>query len=117
MWTVVIRSWACEAGDVGAVDVVGEGEEGLLGLAVESGVAVEELSDGLLVFFRFEAAGGVEEGAAGPEVMGGGFEQAELLGGQAVDFLGLQAPAEVEAASDDAGVGAWGVEQNPVEGR
>jgi len=105
-----------EAGAVGAVDGVADGGEVALGVEAEGGVALEELADEFAIFFGFEAAGAVVEGAAGADAAGGGIEEGELGAGEAGDFGGAEAPAEFDAAAEDAGVGAGGINEDMVEG-
>ena len=99
-----------EASDVGAVDLVAEGEEFAFVVEVEFGMGGEEFLDKGLVFFGFEAAGAVEDRAGGFEAAGGLFEEVELGGGEAWDIGFLEAPAEIDAAAEDAGVGAGSVD-------
>lgn len=90
--------------------MIAEGEEFAFEVEAEIGVSGEEFLDELLVFFGFEAAGAVEDCAVGFEAAGGLFEEVELSGGEAWDVGFLQAPAEINAAAEDASVGAWGVD-------
>ena len=55
---------------------------------------------------RGERADGVHERAAGADELGGGGEQPALEGGEAVDGVGLDAPAGVGAAAQGAEAGA-----------
>src|SRR5262249_26675549 len=102
--------------DVGAVGGVGEGEEFALGFEAEAGGCVEEFLDDVLIFFGFEAAGAIDQRAAGFKTCGGLAQEVELGGAEAVDFFRADAPAEVDTAAHDAGVGAGGVDEDTIEG-
>ena len=82
---------------------------------VEVGVGREEFLDEILVFFEFEAAGAVENCAGGFETGGGLFEEFELSGSEAGEFGFAEAPAEIDAAAEDAGVRAGRVDEDAVE--
>ena len=104
-----------EAGDEGAVGDFIEGEEFAVGFQFEPGGVGEEFADDGFVFFGFEAAGAVNQCAAGFESGGGFVQKIELGGAEAVKFFGANAPAEVHAAAHDAGVGTGGVDQYPIK--
>jgi hypothetical protein len=82
----------------------------------EFGMGVEEFADDVLVFFRFEAAGAVEECAAGFQQGSGLVQQVELSGSEAIQFFGADAPAEFDATAHDAGVRAGSVEEETIQG-
>jgi len=99
-----------QVGDERAVGGVHEWEEFALGLELEARMGAEEFLNDVFVFFGFQAAGAVDEGAAGLDVRCGLAQKVKLGGAQAVDFFGANAPAEVHAAAHDAGVGAGGID-------
>lgn len=107
---------ASHPGDVGAVDSVGEGKQLAFNFERAFGVSPGELADDAGVFLRFEAAGAVEEDAAGSEQGDCALEQVELESLQAEDFLWGDAPSEFDAPPHDAGVGTWGIDEDAVEG-
>jgi hypothetical protein len=90
--------------------VVAEGEEFAFEVEPELRMGGEEFLDEVLVFFGFEAAGAVEDRAVGFEATRGLFEEVELGRGEAWDVRFLEAPAEVDAAAEDAGIGAGSVD-------
>jgi hypothetical protein len=105
-----------DAGGEGTVGVITEGEGGAGLDEAEFGVVGEEVLDLFLVFGGFDGAGGVDDAAAGFEADDGVFEDLALGGDECGDVGGLEAPAEVDAAAHDAGVGAWDIEEDAVEG-
>ena len=82
----------------GAWFVEGLFNEGELGESCECG-----LNDAG-VFFGFEAAGAVEESAAGAKGVGGGEEELGLEGGEFAEFCGIESPAGFRASVEDAGI-------------
>jgi hypothetical protein len=92
-----------------------EGEEFAFEVEAEVRVGGEEFLDNGLVFFGFEAAGAVENGASGFEAGGGLGEEVELGRGEAGDFGFFNAPAEIDAAAEDAGVGTGGVDEDAIK--
>lgn len=103
-----------EEGLVAAVGV-GGGEVFVLGEEGPVGVVVEEGADDGLVFFGFDAAGGVDEASAGEELPGGGVENSRLDAGEILEVFGLDAPTGFGTLAEDAGVGARDVEKDGVE--
>jgi hypothetical protein len=89
--------------------------EGLAcGHTLEGGMALEERTHLVLTFVRQHGAGGVHE-AASPLHVGRGLVQDLGLERQQVWELG-EAPPKLGVAPPDAGAGAWGVDEDPVEG-
>jgi hypothetical protein len=104
-----------EAGDVGAIHLMGEGSEGMFAFEGEAGMMGEELVDLFLVFLRFEAAGAVDEDSARFEGGGAAAQQGGLESAEALDFLGADAPAQIDTAPQDAGIGAGGIDEDAME--
>ena len=69
---------------------------------VELGVVGEEGLDDVFVFFGFEGAGTVDDGAVGFEVRGGVGEERLLLFGEGADVLKVAVPAHVGVVVEDA---------------
>ena len=81
----------------------------------EAGRVFEDASDELLVFGGFDAAGAINEDATGFEDAEAVFEKLCLGLHLRGDVIGLQTPADIDAAAHDAGVGAGDVEQDAVK--
>lgn len=75
----------------------------------------ERLLDDLLVFFRFDAAGGIKNPAAGFDEGERVAEQGGLFGGEFTDVIRLQSPAGFGAFAENAGVRAGNIEEDGVE--
>lgn len=81
----------------------------------EAGRGFEDAGDELLVFGGFDAAGAVNEDAAGFEDAEAVFEELRLCLCLRRDVVGMETPADIDAAAHDAGVRAGHVEQDAVE--
>lgn len=81
----------------------------------EAGRGFEDAGDELFVFGGFDAAGAVNEDAAGFEGAEAVFEELCLGLYLRGDVIGLQTPAHIDTAAHDAGVGAGHVEQDAIE--
>ncbi len=103
--------------DVGAVHLIGSRCELTFRDEPERRLGGKEGGDDSMVFVGFEAARAVNEGAARAETRGCLFEEAQLGGGEAIYFSQLQTPAQIDAATENAGIGTGSVNQNAVEGR
>ena len=82
---------------------------------IELAVLAQELFDHRAVFFRLQTARAVNENATGFELRGGTLQQIELSGAQSSDFLWPNAPAQIDAATHDAGIRARCVEHHSIE--
>lgn len=69
------------------------------------------------VFAWVDAAGGVEDGAAGVQVRGSGFEEVTLEGGEAFDLSHGKTDTGFGPAGEGAAVAAGDVEEDQVIGR
>ncbi len=99
-------------GTVGAV-LGGEDADGFSELeAVGFGEGFDEVG----VFRVLNGASGIDDAPAGLEAGKGVGEDLRLDRSEVIDVGGLQAPADIDAAADHAGVRAGDVEQDGVEG-
>lgn len=60
--------------------------------------------DDLLVFLRLDGAGAVDNDAAGFHHLQGAAEEGKLMIGHAEEVFLREAPADVDAAAEDAGI-------------
>ncbi len=102
---------------VRAVYTIGEREQLALALQPELFGFGEEFLNHGFVLLRFEGTGGIDKDAAGFHAGGGASQKAELEFSEAVDFRGLDAPAQVDAPAQNTGVRAGNVDEDAVEGR
>jgi hypothetical protein len=70
----------------------------------------------VFVFVGFEAAGGIHDATAGAESGEGRGQELGLGFAAAIDVLVGEAPAGIQAAAENAGIGAGGIDQDTVEG-
>src|SRR5690606_29713153 len=112
------RSASAEAeqGRIGTVGLVSMGQ-GLAGIdKLELRMGFEQGGDEVLVFLRFDRAGGVDEAAAGRRAGQGVPDDAALELGELCDVGMTEAPADIDSAAEDAGVRAGDLEEDGVEG-
>jgi hypothetical protein len=67
------------------------------------------------VFFRFKAAGAVDERASGLQQTGDAMSNLQLLLLHSVKLVTLQPPANINSSPDHSRVRTWRVNQNPVK--
>ena len=103
-----------QAGHESAVRVVGKGEQLALALEPEAGMLDQELGDGVLVFFGFEAAGAIDEAATGPQEGGALAEQLQLGGAQVLETFGSKPPAQIDPPPHNAGIRAGDIDQDAI---
>ena len=71
--------------------------------------------DDVLVLFRLERAGGVDDAAAGGEAAGGSAEDGALAGGVAGEVFWAEAMADFGIAGECAGAAAGNVAEDEIE--
>ena len=104
-----------DGGGVGAVGAFAEGEGLVGGTDFHGRFLAQEILDLLVVLGRLDGAGGVDDASAGSEAGEGVLEDAVLDAGEFFDLLGGESPSGIDAAAEDAGVGAGDVEEDGVE--
>lgn len=86
------------------------------GLTKGESVCFCEGGDEIDVFQVLDGAGGIDDAAAGLEAREGVFEDRCLDFREFLDVLWLEAPADIDAAADDAGIGTRDIEEDGIEG-
>ena len=105
-----------EARNVSSIHVVGEWAQIALGFQFELFVFAQKFFEhDFGIFLRLQAAGAVNQNAAGLQLRRGKFQQSQLRLLQPRDFLRRNPPAQIHAAPHDSGVRARSVNQNSIE--
>ncbi len=98
-----------QASHIRAVHSVIEGQKRAFLFEHKTAALLAKLFDDLLVLFRFDATGAVDEGSPGPDLASGFFQQFQLLPMEARDFFRSNAPAQIDPPAHHSRVGARSV--------
>ena len=93
----------------------GGGEQGLFAHEREAGILGKKQLNATEVFLGFEAARGIKEGAAGLKQGDRAFQDGVLKYGELGEARFREAPRDVRASADDAGIRAGDVRENEIE--
>src|ERR1019366_197052 len=104
-----------QPGDVSPIDSLRKRQQFAGELQSEIGITGQELVHHIVVLLRLQAAGAVNQPAAGFQQQGGLAQQLELRRAQTPDVLRTNAPTQINSTPHDPGVGTWGVDQDAVE--
>lgn len=114
-WDIELRIVGDASGE-STIGAVAERERAVAGADTERRVIGDGGGDELMIFFRLDRARRVNNAATGFQARDGIFEDAALGVGDGIDVGGLESPADVDAAADDAGIGAGNIQENGIEG-
>ena len=105
-----------QARDVSPIDAIQKGQQLTGAVQFEVGVFGEEFSHDFAVFLGLEAAGAVNQRAAWLQEGGGLAQQVLLSRAQPRELFRANPLTQIHPPPHDAGVGAWGVNQDTVTG-
>jgi hypothetical protein len=108
------KSWLNQKGGVCSIGMVIDGGD-LDAFHQSKMMLLCERGDKINVFSLIDRAGRIDEASAGLEAWESVGEDGGLNFGELVDIGGLQSPADIDAATDHAGIGTRHIEQDGIE--